>query len=269
MQALLDFIIRTFGLGAPPLVTPDPLVTSPKQGAQHLVAVRDGYKIQRLEVTPPALPSRRHAFDDVPSFAFFLLRHFPPGSTEILATPEKVVAASSAIFERDEVTCNLAKDPAWLVWARVNGTTLNQRDLYRFLNARREELDDQSVLSTLRALDVKFGGSATMKLTEKGGVAFTGTAKGVEVEGVLPTGFLVRVPVYLAQPERFTLDVDLIPALEDGKPAAFTVSLRNIDTVKQQAFEAELAKLRLLLGCVDDPTDRAAFVVSRGTLSLV
>ena len=76
----------------------------------------------------------------------------------------------------------------------------------------------------------------------------------------IPPSFRICVPVYLGSFDRYDLDVDLQLEVEEGKLPAFTLRPVDLERVAVAACDAEIIKLREMLG--------EAWLVTRGTLLL-
>jgi hypothetical protein len=255
----LKTILDTLASFLPPTVIPSGIAS--RRGNTAVVAVKDGYKLQVLPPVEPIHPGRKHRIDTVPDFAAFLLRHFNCDDAEILANQTAIVAVSGPDWDRDEVTCTLALDPTWKDWTRAFGVEMGQKDLYRFVQQHRADVEKgDTLLGSLRILEVSASGAVKGHLDERGFYTAVVSQKNTEVSVKLPPTIRLSVPVYLGSEDRYDVDVDLEIDVEDGHLPTFTLRPTDLERVKVAALDNEVDRLQALLG------DR--WLVTRGTMAL-
>jgi hypothetical protein len=255
---LKDIIGIVFNL-LPPVIAPHGEIY--RKGDTSIVALKDGYKLVETPTVPPEHPDRKHRIDTVPDFAAFLLRHFKSDNAEILANQTAIVAVSGPDWDRDEVTCTLAPDPTWRDWVRAFGVEMGQKDLYRFVQQHRADVEKgDALLGSLRILEVSASGAVKGHLDERGFYTAVVSQKNTEVSVKLPPTIKLSVPVYLGSEDRYEVDVDLEIDVVDGKLPTFTLRPTDLERVKVAALDNEVARLRSLLG--------DGWLVTRGTMAL-
>lgn len=257
-----------------PVVAPQ--LTGHPNGNDSLVAIRDGYKLEKL---PGAMvKARSHIFHDLTSFAEWLNRHADDQKqeTEILAGEDRVLAALSPTNPSgDIVTCLLRAHPRFQQWVAVFGKTLTQKSFHAFVRANQDAFprsgDKPSigdVLGTeLQRLQLVEGKDLQTELDERGFYRFAGASQKQNVGGAIPPRFTVVVPIFngVRVPESdgaeqsYGLDCLLSMDVADGH-VSFVVSCPSLPVVMHQARLDAVAWLRFLL------TD--GFLVGLGDLSL-
>ncbi len=170
------------------------LVTAP-DGTQKVIH-RQGYAIADL---PSAQEGRRrHAFDDVRSFAEWLNRHAKPDGAEVLVGPESIYAVlDPASPEPEQVTCELVKHPALEAWENVFGEPLKIGELHDLARAYSDYLSEPDLLLTaLRGFSMMSGGEYTHQLDETGATRLVSTSERKDVQVKVPPELELNVPVF-------------------------------------------------------------------------
>lgn len=212
-------------------------------GDGELFAVEQTYK---LEHRPgPRIRRRTHTFHDLVSFAAYLNRHAKDREhCEILLDEESVTAAlDPGNVTGDVVTCRLEVDPRFAAWNSAWRRKLDQRQLYGLIRAQREDMDEQTaglLLVALQTLHVVRDGEIRSELDERGFTRFAAQTAKQQLQGTLPPGFSIRVPVFegVAFSEGadafYGIEVLLYPELE-AKQVTFTLEAPGIDAVVRRA----------------------------------
>ena len=254
---MLDALIDFFTEHVKPILSTE-IQHIRRRGQTGHVVIKNGYEIKAV---PPALaekPARMHSFEDTEAFGQFIVRHFDAPDTEILANLDGITAASKNDWDRDQIVCLLAKTETYKEWTEAfDGKTMGQQELYTFLRKNRELVKDASrVLTALRELEVAGTDGVKMTLTETGMCNFVGKSSGVEIRGALPTEIVVSLPVYKRSTKTYEVKIDLLPKATSAG-VCFNLDVPNLEEVRDQALDDELARLGSLLG--------EAFLISRGS----
>lgn len=252
---MIEFLTALLGRLSPATETPKPIAVPDDRQA---FVIKQGYTLTELPKPRNVRPVRRHEIEDIGSLAEFLNRHFDPETSEILAAPGRISAVSGAAWTRDVVVCGMAPDPSFVAWCKVFGAELDQRAAFKALNARREEVVEGSgIVAAFRTLEVHHKAETKLNLTGSGAVEFVSSVAGHSVTGKIPDTFTVRVPVYRGGP---AVDIEVIVEPDLDAPVTFTFTARNLDKVRETAFEAEVATLRAALN--------PGFLVTRGSAKI-
>lgn len=257
MLTLILDILKNY---APAVLKPEPAELNADPTVRRVVAVRDGYKLVDVAGGKAERPARRHVFADVSSFADFIRKHYPDGlGVEILADTERINAIDFASWERDEIACVLTKHPDLVAWESAFKSHHPQKGAVRFLQKMAHTLvSTEALLGTIQNFDVSGTTERTCKVNDNGVIEVKGQRTTTQMNVKLPASFTVRTPIYLDGPA-----VDIVVGLGldlDSADPVFAFVPRNLEIVKLDAYRAEVANLRGLLG--------ADYLVGAGKLSL-
>lgn len=215
--------------------------------AGSLVAVREGIRLQAAPVGRPGRPGRFHTFQDVPSFAGWLLKHAKP-QTEILADfGEGFAALPAQEWGGDLVRCIPRLHPAWTALLVMAGKPLRQPDFYQGLLKLQPYLQDTSVLARVATLEVKTTGKIVANVDPS-----TGATKLVSMEKDTSYPVNLSAEIGLSMPihigaEPVKVRASLLPAASDAG-LTLTLTIKEQDLVLLAAWEKQVVQLRDLLG---------------------
>lgn len=217
-----------------------------------VVAVREGYRVARLEVGTPDKPVRKHVFADMASFSGWLMKHARPEDCEILGSQDASGATVGALcgnrWGADQVVCKPRLHPAFVALQGLHKRAMGQADLYAAIREISSYIpESQGLLSELASLTVSSTGRITCTVDPR-----TGAPKlaSVEKDATYPVGlraeFQVGLPVWIgAAPVAVT--VGIMPAMVQDR-LVLTPTIRELDLVLSGAWEAEMARLKGMLG---------------------
>jgi hypothetical protein len=248
MSIIIDLFAHLRDNLAAALVKPDPLEVEGRPSIRRFVAIRTGYQMTELANGKAERPGRRHVFADVPSFAGFVLKHYTDGAAvEVLADTDRIVAIDRAGWYRDEVACVLTKHPDLAKWETAFVGAIGQKALVRFLQRMAPTLDpSQGLLGAVQNFDVSGTTERSSKVNDNGVIEIKGQRTTTQMNVKLPASFTVRTPIYLDGPL-----VDIVVGLGidiDSAEPSFTLTPRNLEMAKLEAYRAEVSALRGLLG---------------------
>lgn len=203
-------------LPTPPDPAPELRAVPKPDGDGVVYALQDGWHTEQL--AGARRMRRDHTFDDLASFAAWLLRHaLNPETAEILMAEACVVAAlTPARHNGDVVTCGLPFDPRFALWRDVltkGSSTLSQTAFNALLRANYNDLPRQfadGLLAAVRDLTITRGSKRQIRLDDHGLISFMGSVNERTVSGTLPTHFPVTCPIF---------DGVKVPAPLDSPPA--------------------------------------------------
>lgn len=232
-----------------PVVAPD-LVENPS-GHGSVVAIRDGYKLERLPGRTKK--ARYHTFHDLESFANWLNRHAlgNANAVEILAGEQTVVAAlNPADVTGDLLTCQLTFHPQFDAWRQVFGKTLSQKDFHSFVRGNKKAFaavgeagftSADVLLTELQKLNVVAGKELNAELDERGFYRFAGANQKANVGGSIPPEFKIVVPVFQGVNDAMK---------DDGSACLYVIEIllsMNVDSDGGVTFRLDCPSLPLTL----------------------
>ncbi len=229
---------------------------------------------------------RGHRFDDVSTFAEWLLRHAEPELAEILVAADAIVAGLDPRTDHsDQVSCALSLHPTAARWLGALTTQqMSQRDLYRFLMGSLDSFADEMVgddnlgsygrllAGNLQKLKIATKGEYESHLDPRGFWSFVGGSAKTEVSGKLPTSFEITIPwfqgVHWPIPSdlcQYRLEVLLEMDTADPAKPTFRLEAPALDLLKHAARQDAVKWLRHLLDGNDSDDATATFLVGLGT----
>lgn len=241
-------------------------VVEAPNGSKHVVSRTD------YEVT--ALPQERegkraHEFDDVQSFAEWMVKHGDPANAEVLVGPDTIRAVlKPAEGEPEVVTCRLVAHPAFKAWVDVLDHDMRLAgflDLARGFSEYVVESDE--LLAALRGFKLIRGGEFTQTIDEMGAVRLIGTSEKADVSIRIPPELLVDTPVFTGigrgDMDLVTYELHLFVSMtigEAGNHVTFKLSCPGLPLVMKEARDDAAAFAREKLG--------DAFLVGLGEMLL-
>ena len=212
-----------------------------------LVAVRDGVRLTAAPMGRPPVPARLHIFQDVPSFAMWLLKYAAP-DTEILADLGTGFAAYP--FNRwggDLVRCVPQPHPAWLALKGLSGGALRQPAFYQGLLKLRPYLyEAEKVLPAVAGLEVKTTGKIVSNVDSKtGAVKLVSVEKDTSYPVNLPAEIALFLPLHIGG-DTVQVRASLLPQVTEGG-LMLTLTIKEEELVLLAAWEQQVAALRKLL----------------------
>lgn len=212
-----------------------------------LASVREGVRLSPAPVGRPSAPARLHTFQDVPSFAAWLLKHATP-QAEILADfGEGIAALPAQQWGGDLIRCKPVAHPAWVALDRLSGAPLRQPQFYQELLKLQPYLKDPGVLGKVASLEVKTSGKIVANVDPS-----TGATKLVSVEKDtsypvnLPAEIVFSLPLHIGG-EPVEVRVALLPAVTDAG-LTLQATIKERDLVLLAAWESQVDGLRKALG---------------------
>lgn len=255
MLSVLQFLYDKITQGShAPTVAP-----VPADAGGGVVVVRADHKIERVAGKAP-VPGRMHTFADPPSFAAFVVKHWPNAAeVEILADETRIVATNKAAWFRDTLVGDMRKHPDWKAWTALFNGTYTQRSLYMAMVpiARCLSPEDKAVPEQVRALNVVSGAESNSVLSDNGIWTLVQSKAGTEIKSKLPGSFRLVLPIYLDGP-LFDLEVKImLDETVDG--IKFRLVAIDRELVEISAYKERVSTLSALLG--------DAYLVGMGKLS--
>ena len=217
-----------------------------------VVAVREGYRVQKLEVGTPAAPPRRHIFGDMASFSGWLLKHAKAADCEILGSQSPNGAAVTALcgnrWGADQVVCRPGLHPAFVLLSGLHKQGRQQTDLYAAIREIAAYIPEApALLSELASLTIGGSGKITCAVDPRTGAAkLSSMEKDVSYPVNLRAEFTVNLPIWIGAAP-VAVVVGIMPALVQDK-LVLTCSIRELDLVLSGAWEAEMVRLKAMLG---------------------
>ena len=215
--------------------------------AGQLLAQRDGISVRLAPVGRASKPGRLHTFQDVSSFAAWLLKHAKP-ETEILADfGEGFAALPAQQWGGDLLQCKPRLHPAWVALEGLSGKPLRQPEFYQQLLKLQTYLKDQGVLAKVASLEVKTSGKIVANVDPN-----TGATKLVSVEKDtsypvnLPAEIAFALPLHIGG-EPVEVKASLLPAVSDAG-LTLTLTVKERDLVLLAAWQKQVDDLRAALG---------------------
>ncbi len=236
---------------------------------------------------------RGHRFDDVSTFAEWLLRHADARQAEILVAAESIVAGLEPQRDNgDTVSCALALHPTAARWLGALTTQqMSQRDLYRFLMGSLDSFADEMVgddnlgsygrllAGNLQKLKIATKGEYESHLDPRGFWSFVGGSAKTEVSGKLPTSFEITIPWFQGVCLVFgdggpssvqvlcSYRLEVLLEMDTADPArpTFRLEAPTLDLLKHGARQDAVKWLRHLLDANAEDDEAATFLVGLGT----
>lgn len=217
-----------------------------------VVAVREGYRVSRLDVGTPEKPSRKHVFSDMSSFSGWLLKHARPEDCEILGSQDgqgsQVGALCGNRWGADLVVCRPRLHPAFVALHGLHKRAQAQADLYAALREISSYIPEGAgLLAELASLTISGSGKVTCTVDPRTGAPKLSV---VERDTSYPVGlraeFAVSMPIWIGA-AKVELCVGIMPALV-GNTLTLTLTIRELDLVLSGAWESEMARLKEMLG---------------------
>lgn len=235
--------------------TPALRLASNPSGDGQVAAVRDGYRLERL--AGPRRARRVHVFDDLRTFAEFIVREADPAKADILVDATEVRARfTPALPGSDEITCRLAPHPTFEAWAGALGNPISQRDILRLVRGHAESLGDQAemLLAKLQQVSVVTGGDFRREIDATGSTRLFGGTDKTTINISLPAKILVITPIFagvegsIGESER-TYVLEIFVSMDPiAKAVAFTLDCPGLALMERTARRDAVAFLRGLLG---------------------
>lgn len=263
--------------------SPAPILDINRQpnGDGVFFVARDGYKMHTL---PGARRHQRaHTFDDIGSFATWLIRHAKDRErTEILVEEQSIVAGlEPGALHGDRVVCSLVHDPRFLAWATAFKQPMNQKRFHSLIRAERADLEPQvcsMLLAAIRDFTITRGTKRQIKIDERNFIRYAAESNEQDVAGQLPSEFTVRVPIFegvgdVLSPLLVSRGSDPVPgvlALEPGplQPGS-VVELVDGMVIQQFTPPAILYPIDVLLSLEEQPNGDLAFGLEAPALPVV
>lgn len=276
-------LVEAAGTASPPVE----LVPHP-DGNRRVALVREGYAVQVLDGRKQN--RRGHTFTDLASFAAWLNRHASPPMAEILVGESAVRAALDPIDPNgDVVTCDLVQHPAFVAWAGILGRWMGQREIYGFARGHLGDFEEahanngtslgtygEIFVAELQKFEAVRDGRIETQIDARGTTVFQGSTEKLTINGKLPPGFTVHVPIFdgvqVQVPDggeptgsrwtEATYALNLLLQIEftEDKRPRFALVCPDLDVVKREAARDAVA---WLTHCLAD-----GFLVSLGALAL-
>lgn len=258
IKAMVTEAIHGLVEGAgPPTAAPE--VIHDPAGDGELVAVREGYSLEKLD--GERVRARRHVFTDVTSFAQFIADR-ADAECDILVS-EKVITGDFEPGERsaDVVSCELVLHPRAQRWVDVLGKKVDQKTLLRLVTSAQEDFktqegskvtEGQALALQLMKIEVVKGGNFVSQIDELGTMRFQANSDKADVSGSIPPIVTVRVPIHPgiidAEGEEIFHDLDLHVELDASDGVAFTLRCPNLAVVMREALLDVVAQVERILG---------------------
>ena len=173
---------------------------------------------------------------------------FDPFNTEILGRNGVITAVSGPVWERHVATLRLAQSDAWTFWGNLFPAH-DIKNLRALVQRRRNDIvSAKAVLSDLQEVAVSVQKGDKVQIDAKTGLVTTSrTEKNVQVDGKVPDGIVLRIPVYADQ-ETYDVGLDITPSMDASDKLSFSLELVDPDAVVRQAWNNQIAKVREGLG---------------------
>lgn len=268
--------------------TPELVTTPAANGDGVLVALAEGYSIERFENRHEG--TRNHVFDDVLTFAQWLNRHAlaDANEVEILLSHDRVKAV---LKPRDQVpeliSCMLEHDPTFKAWCEAFAEPIAQKAFHALARGFRASLvDSDKILAALRVINVARTGELKSEIDETGFTRLQVVGGGAEMTAKLPPEIRVDCPVYqgvlTAGGVEDTHQLEILVSIDvDGTVPIFELSCPGLELVRHAARRGVAAMLKrelddgFLVGLgeldcrqrsvLNAPADAPPRVVSTGT----
>lgn len=248
-------------LGAP---SPKIDVIDRPDGNGKMALVRQGFEVKLFEGA--RANKRTHHFEDLGSFAAWLLKHADPNVVEILVDETVVFALLDPKNPNgDIVICPLAIHPTAQRWFdAIERTALSQKEVAKLIVSALCDFDDTSTNGVvgsygselaiqIRKFNAVKDSEVTVEIDELGVTTFQAVSEKTKVSGSLPPTFDVHVPLYLGikndddQEPTYDLQLFLEILVREKAAPLFNLSAPNLKlTIREARLEAANFLQRLL-----------------------
>lgn len=239
---------------AKPVASPAPVAID---DSSRIVAVKDGYKLQVLDV--PVVKARRHNFHDLDSFAGFAVDRY--GAADGQRTSDVIVDVGMLTLDAgpnsdlaDVVTCDIAQHPRWRRWRQLLNVPLTQRVFARAVRTALEDFPDsvsrdgvklgsagKDLLTQLSKMGVAGTSEFTCEIGQNGEVIASGRNASSSVSATIPVSFTLCLPVMKGAKkdgQYVSYDVEVFIELDVANgPPKFTLSTPGFDVVWDKALD--------------------------------
>lgn len=240
-------------------------VVEAPDGSKHVVA-RDSYDVTALPQEREG--KRAHEFDDVQSFAEWMVKHADPANAEVLVGPDTIRAVlKPAEGEPEVVTCRLVSHPAFKAWVDVLGAEMRLGAFHDLARGFSDYVaESEELLAALRGFKLIRGGEFTQTIDEMGAVRLIGTSEKADVSIRVPPELVVATPVFTGIERNgsdITYGLELFVNMElgsAGNHVSFRLSCPGLPLVMKEARDDAAEFTREKLG--------ASFLVGLGEMLL-
>jgi hypothetical protein len=183
--------------GAAPVVVPYE-GDHPDGTSSLTVAVRNGYKLETLRGRQRL--RRSHIFDDLKSFAEWIVRHMTDqerAEIAVGAAGNVEALADARDPDSDRVSCRLRRHPVFAAWADCLGEQIGQRTLQQLVRASSGHVPARSdLLTALAMLKVAEGAGFEHRIDETGATRFSSEKASQTVTGAIPPTLILLTPIF-------------------------------------------------------------------------
>ncbi len=230
-----------------PEAVPEIQALEAPDGYGHVVVVRDGYDVHRLDGRDEG--KRIHEFDDLATFAEYLNRHGESEQVELLLDDDHVDAALDPKSTQPEiVSCELDPHPTFAAWSEKLGNPMPQKMFHQLVRGFRGSVaESEGLLAALRVVSVARKGEMTSEIDETGATRLNLVTEKTEMAGKLPPEFVVTTPVYRGivddKGKEIVYSIEILLSI-DIDVLAFTLDAPALELVKLAARQDVAAMLK-------------------------